>query len=151
MPDVDELSSAKSNYRVCAFDFGLKHIGVAVGQSLLCTAEPIAVIKAKDGRPSWNELGALIAQWQPDFLLVGLPLNMDGSESEMSTRARKFAKRLHGRYGLKVELCDERLSSFEAKSNRHERQGERKQALTVDAEAAQLILESWFNREQHKA
>ena len=151
MPDVDELSSAKSNYRVCAFDFGLKHIGVAVGQSLLCTAEPIAVIKAKDGRPSWNELGALIAQWQPDFLLVGLPLNMDGSESEMSTRARKFAKRLHGRYGLKVELCDERLSSFEAKSNRHERQGDRKQALTVDAEAAQLILESWFNREQYKA
>ena len=147
MPDVDELSSAKSNYRVCAFDFGLKHIGVAVGQSLLCTAEPIAVIKAKDGRPSWNELGALIAQWQPDFLLVGLPLNMDGSESEMSTRARKSAKRLHGRYGLKVELCDERLSSFEAKSIRHERQGDRKQALTVDAEAAQLILESWFNRE----
>ena len=151
MPDVDELSSAKSNYRVCAFDFGLKNIGVAVGQSLLRTAEPIAVIKAKDGRPSWDKLGALIAQWQPDFLLVGLPLNMDGSESEMSTRARKFAKRLHGRYGLKVELCDERLSSFEAKSNRHERQGDRKQALTVDAEAAQLILESWFNREQHKA
>ena len=151
MPDVDELSSAKSNYRVCAFDFGLKHIGVAVGQSLLRTAEPIAVIKAKDGRPSWDKLEALIAQWQPDFLLVGLPLNMDGSESEMSTRARKFAKRLHGRYGLKVELCDERLSSFEAKSNRHERQGDRKQALTVDAEAAQLILESWFNREQHKA
>ena len=151
MSDVDELSSAKSNYRVCAFDFGLKHIGVAVGQSLLRTAEPIAVIKAKDGRPSWDKLGALIAQWQPDFLLVGLPLNMDGSESEMSTRARKFAKRLHGRYGLKVELCDERLSSFEAKSNRHERQGDRKQALTVDAEAAQLILESWFNREQYKA
>ena len=151
MPDVDELSSAKSNYRVCAFDFGLKNIGVAVGQSLLRTAEPIAVIKAKDGRPSWDKLGALIAQWQPDFLLVGLPLNMDGSESEMSTRARKFAKRLHGRYGLKVELCDERLSSFEAKSNRHERQGDRKQALTVDAEAAQLILESWFNREQYKA
>ena len=151
MPDVDELSSAKSNYRVCAFDFGLKHIGVAVGQSLLRTAEPIAVIKAKDGRPSWDKLGALIAQWQPDFLLVGLPLNMDGSESEMSTRARKFAKRLHGRYGLKIELCDERLSSFEAKSNRHERQGDRKQALTVDAEAAQLILESWFNREQYKA
>ena len=150
MPDVDELSSAKSNYRVCAFDFGLKNIGVAAGQSLLRTAEPIAVIKAKDGRPSWDKLGALIAQWQPDFLLVGLPLNMDGSESEMSTRARKFAKRLHGRYGLKVELCDERLSSFEAKSNRHERQGDRKQALTVDAEAAQLILESWFNREQYK-
>ena len=151
MPDVDELSSAKSNYRVCAFDFGLKNIGVAAGQSLLRSAEPIAVIKAKDGRPSWDKLGALIAQWQPDFLLVGLPLNMDGSESEMSTRARKFAKRLHGRYGLKVELCDERLSSFEAKSNRHERQGDRKQALTVDAEAAQLILESWFNREQYKA
>ena len=147
MPDVDELSSAKSNYRVCAFDFGLKHIGVAVGQSLLCTAEPIAVIKAKDGRPSWNELGALIAQWQPDFLLVGLPLNMDGSESEMSTRARKFAKRLHGRYGIKVELCDERLSSFEAKSIRLERQSSGRQAVTVDAEAAQLILESWFSRE----
>ena len=147
MPDVDELSSAGSNHRVCAFDFGLKHIGVAVGQSLLRTAEPIAVIKAKQGSPSWDEIGQLLEQWRPDFLLVGLPLNMDGSESEMSARARKFAKRLHGRYGLKVELCDERLSSFEAKSIRHERQDDRRQALTVDAEAAQLILESWFNRE----
>ena len=73
---------------------------------------------------------------------------MDGSESEMSTRARKFAKRLHGRYGLKVGLCDERLSSFEAKSIRHELQDHRSPALTVDAEAARIILESWFNNEQ---
>ena len=148
MPDVDELSLAGSNYRVCAFDFGLKHIGVAVGQSLLRTAEPIAVIKAKEGSPSWKEIEQLLEQWQPDFLLVGLPLNMDGSESEMSTRARKFAKRLHGRYGLKVGLCDERLSSFEAKSIRHELQDHRSPALTVDAEAARIILESWFNNEQ---
>ena len=147
MPDVDELSPTRSNHRICAFDFGLKHIGVAVGQSLLRTAQPIAVIKAKQGKPSWDEIGQLLEQWQPEFILVGLPLNMDGSESEMSARARKFAKRLHGRYGLKVELCDERLSSFEAKSIRHERQGSRPQTSTVDAEAAQLILESWFSRE----
>ena len=74
MHDLDDLSSASSNYRVCAFDFGSKNIGVAVGQSLLRTAEPIAVIQAKDGRPSWDEIGHLLEQWQPDFLLVGLPL-----------------------------------------------------------------------------
>ena len=71
---------------------------------------------------------------------------MDLKKLYFPTRARKFVKRLHGRYGLKVELCDERLSSFEAKSIRYERQDDRRQALTVDAEAAQLILESWFNR-----
>ena len=145
MPDVDELSSVGSNHRVCAFDFGLKNIGVAVGQSLLRTAEPIAVVNAKQGSPVGMKLDNY---WNSGSLICWLACpNMDGSESEMSARARKFAKRLHGRYGLKVELCDERLSSFEAKSIRHERQDDRRQALTVDAEAAQLILESWFNRE----
>lgn len=146
MSEIGELSSTNSNHIVCAFDFGLKHIGVAVGQSLLQTAQPIAVIKAKEGKPNWDQLRQLIEQWKPNYLLVGLPLNMDGSESEMSTRARKFANRLYGRYGLRVELCDERLSSFEAKAIRHQRQSTKRQALTVDAEAAQLILESWFNR-----
>lgn len=146
MLEANETDEAKSNRIVCAFDFGLKHIGLAVGQSFLKTAQPIAIIKAKEGKPNWDELGHLLTQWAPNLLLVGLPLNMDGSESEMSTRARKFANRLHGRYGLNVELFDERLSSFEAKSKRHERVDSRRKLTTVDAEAAQLILESWFNR-----
>ena len=86
-------------------------------------------------------------EWQPDLVLVGLPLNMDDSESELSARARKFANRLHGRFGVKVEMVDERLSSFEAKSEVMERGGSRDYKNNpVDSIAARLILESWFER-----
>lgn len=90
----------------------------------------------------------LLEEWRPDLLVVGLPLNMDGSESDMSARARKFANRLHGRFGLPVELFDERLSSFEAKTLVNSELPEAgkafKKPATVDALAAALILESWL-------
>ncbi|MDB2409207.1 Holliday junction resolvase RuvX [Pseudomonadales bacterium] len=154
----------KKNKIILGFDFGLKQIGLAVGQTLTKTARPLIVIKAKDGKPQWQDIEAQIANWKPDYLVVGLPLNMDGTESDMSVRARKFANRLHGRFGCVVELCDERLSSAEAKSqlaegreafrhaasaedieqhgqaiNRNNRDG------TVDAIAAKLIVESWLS------
>ena len=166
MLELDSRSDkgSKSNRIDCvvlAFDFGLKQIGLAVGQTLTSTAQPLLVLKANDGKPQWHEIESLINEWSPKILVVGLPLNMDGSESEMAVRAKKFANRLHGRFGLPIEYCDERLSSFEAKSElaqakrmqgesgaNHDRQSQSlrlgKRDGTVDAIAARLILESWL-------
>ncbi len=135
---------------ILAFDFGTRSIGAAVGQTLTGTADELAPLKAKDGIPNWDEIAKLIANWQPDTILVGLPLNMDGSESELGTRARKFANRIHGRFGLAVEMMDERLSTFSAKGEAMQR-GHRGnyRDKPVDSIAARLILESFFeeNRE----
>ena len=100
---------------VLAFDYGLRNIGVAIGQRLTGTATPLTGLAARDGIPNWAQVQTLLEEWRPQQLLVGLPLNMDASESELSRRARKFANRLHGRFGLTVNLMDERLSSFEVK------------------------------------
>lgn len=129
-----------------AFDYGLKNIGVAYGQSITGTTQAISPLKAKDGIPDWEQIKQLIDQWRPNRLVVGLPLNMDDSDNEITTRARKFAKRLFGRFGVKTELMDERLSSFDAKqiafSQGHKGDFGKK---PIDSLAAQLILESWFN------
>ena len=129
-----------------AFDFGTQNIGVAFGQTLTNTARELTALKAKDGTPNWNDIEKLLKEWQPDLVLVGLPLNMDGSESELSARARKFSNRLHGRFGIKVSLWDERLTTREAKSEAQERghKGHYK-SDPVDSIAARLILESWMN------
>ena len=130
---------------VLAFDFGLRRIGVATGNCLLGTTQPLPILRAKEGAPEWRALEALIDEWRPDLLVVGDPLNMDGSVSELSERARKFARRLHGRLGLPVEMADERLSSFEAKQNCRE-QGHRGdfKRQPVDSHAAELILQTWL-------
>jgi len=128
-----------------AFDFGLKQIGVAIGNCLLATTQPLAILKARDGIPDWQAVGNLLEEWQPDLLLVGNPLNMDGTESELGTRARKFGNRLHGRFGLPVVLADERLTSFEAKQDlaASGHSGDYK-AQPIDSYAAELILKSWM-------
>jgi len=127
------------------FDFGLRQIGVAVGNPLLGTGRALPILKAREGVPDWEAVAALIAEWQPDLLLVGEPLNMDGSASELSQRAGKFARRLHGRLGLPVEMVDERLSSFEAKQLSRE-QGHRGdfKKHPVDSLAAGLIFRTWL-------
>ena len=123
---------------VLAIDFGLKHIGLAVGQSVSRTATPLSAIAARDGTPDWGILDAAINEWRPDRLLVGLPLNMDGSASEMAEQARCFAAALRNRHGQPVELVDERLTTVEAKR------------LQPDGDdhsvAAALIAETWLNR-----
>ncbi|MEY4590142.1 MAG: putative Holliday junction resolvase [Pseudomonadota bacterium] len=137
---------------VMLFDYGLKNIGVAVGQHITQTASELPPLKARDGIPDWDAVGALFKEWQPKLLLVGLPLNMDGSESELSTRARKFANRLHGRFGLPVALADERLSTQEAKQEAWARghQGNYKQS-PIDSIAARIILEAWLAAEAQRA
>lgn len=133
-------------FTLLAFDFGTRSIGVCVGEASLQTANELKPLKAKDGIPDWQQIEALINEWQPTKLLVGLPLNMDGSEQEMTRRARKFAQRLHGRFRLEVELVDERLSTREAKDIAFTR-GHRGNFADnpVDSIAARLILESWWH------
>ena len=90
----------------------------------------------------------LLKEWKPDLVIVGLPLNMDDSESELAVRARKFAQRLHGRFGVAIEMADERLSSYEAKGEVMARGGSRDYGKNpVDSIAARLILESWFTEQ----
>jgi putative Holliday junction resolvase len=135
----------KNHRSVMAFDFGLRQIGVAMGNSLLGTTQPLPILRAKDGQPEWRLLEGLVEEWCPDLLVVGDPLNMDGSDSEVSALARKFARRLHGRLGLEVVMVDERLSSFEAKhsSRAQGHRGDFKQQ-PVDSLAAELILRTWL-------
>lgn len=130
---------------ILAFDFGLNSIGCAVGQSITGTSQPLAAFKAQDGIPNWEAIGTLLKEWQPDLLVVGLPLNMDGSEQPLTQRAKKFANRLHGRFQLQVTLHDERLTTVEARAEIFSRGGFK--ALKkdkVDSISACLILESWF-------
>jgi putative Holliday junction resolvase len=129
--------------RLLGFDYGLKQIGVASGQTLTSSATGLTILKAVDGIPNWSQVEKLLTEWDPDLVVVGLPLNMDDSESELSGRARKFARRLQGRFAVEVEMVDERLTSREAKSMGRE-QGN--QDLTkIDHVAAALILQSWLD------
>ncbi|GIU09128.1 MULTISPECIES: Holliday junction resolvase RuvX [unclassified Shewanella] len=133
---------------VLGFDYGTKSIGIAIGQEITASARPLLSIKAVDGIPKWEEIGALINEWKPDLVVVGLPLNMDGTEQEMTQRARKFANRLSGRFGVKVETQDERLTTADAKARLFEMGGYK--ALTkgqVDAMSAVLIIESYFENQ----
>ncbi len=131
---------------VLGFDYGLKRIGVASGQSVTGTASPLPEISARDGVPDWQVVGKLLAEWQPAVVLVGEPANMDGTDSDMAKRARKFANRIHGRFGVPIAMVDERLTSFEAKQMIKERYGAKDFGVwAVDSIAAVLIVEHWFD------
>lgn len=134
---------------VLGFDYGTKSIGVAIGQELTGTATPLAALKAKDGIPNWDEIEKILKEWLPDLVVVGLPLDLEGKELESITpRAKKFANRLHGRFGCQVELHDERLSTVEAKAELFERGGYRSLSKgNIDSQSAVVILESWFERQ----
>ena len=117
-----------------AFDFGLKYIGVAVAEHRHGTATALSTVGARDGVPMWDRLDVLVREWRPEGFVVGLPLNMDGTESDMSDAARRFGARLERRYGVGVEFVDERLSTFEAaqRGGSHDT-------------AASIIAETWLS------
>jgi putative Holliday junction resolvase len=130
---------------VLGFDYGTRQIGVAVGQPVTGQARELCILKAQNGVPDWSKVESLLKEWQPDALVVGLPLNMDGTSSEMSTRAEKFARCLNGRFNLPVYTHDERLTTYEAKGVRlaqGQRDGYRERP--VDALAAAMLLEGWL-------
>jgi len=127
------------------FDFGKKYIGVAVGQELTGSASPLGSVKATDGIPNWEQLSKFVNEWQPDFIVVGLPLNMDGSEQQLTFDAKKFGNRLANRYKLMVEFQDERLTTADAKEQLFARGGYKNlKKDNIDAESAKLIIESFF-------
>ena len=137
-----------SSQTVLGFDYGTKSIGIAIGEALTASARPLMSIKAVDGIPRWEEIAAIIDEWKPDLIVVGLPLNMDGTEQEITLRAKKFANRLSGRFGVKVVNQDERLTTADAKARLFEMGGYK--ALTkgqVDAMSAVLIIESYFENQ----
>ena len=132
---------------VLAFDFGTKSIGVAVGQAITNTASPLHAIPARDGIPNWDSVAKVVSLWQPNALLVGLPLNMDGTEQPITTSVKRFAGRLKHKYNLPVFLHDERLSTVDAKAKLFELGGFKKlNKEKIDSVSACLIYESWALR-----
>ena len=121
---------------VFGFDFGIKRIGIAMGNTLTGQAQPLAVVNAIDNAARFKQIGDLIEQWRPAQLVVGEPLHPDGAEHEMTLRCRRFANQLHGRYSLPVQLVDERYSSAVIPAKRGE---------IIDAKAAAIILQQYFD------
>lgn len=121
---------------VLGFDFGLKRIGVAVGNTLLKQAQPLAVIHAATNDEKFATIADLMQQWKPALCVVGLPLHPDGAEHEMTARCRRFANQLHGRFDVKTVLVDERYSSAVISHQRGD---------TIDDRAAAIILQQYFD------
>lgn len=132
---------------VLGFDFGMKYIGVATGQTLTKTATPIQSIAATNGIPDWEQITHLIQHWQPTALIVGSPTNMDGTTQHMTFCANKFARRLQNKYKLPVHLVDERLTTWEAKQRllTHTARPTATQLAEVNAMAAAILVEQWLH------
>lgn len=138
--------STEGKRTLLAFDYGTERIGIAVGQEVTSTATPITTLNTIKGAPDWNKIGQLIEQWQPDVFIVGLPLNMDGTESDMCKKARRFGNQLNGRYNLEVIWVDERLSSAEAEQIKSDHRIQRQ----TDELAAQVILQTWLSENSNR-
>ena len=130
---------------IMAFDFGTQKMGMAVGQSIISSANPLPLFPMKDGIPHWDNLLKVVKQHQPNLFLVGLPLNMDDSESELSARARKFARRLRHQTNIQTWMVDERLTTREAREEleSYQSKGQAKR-LSADSFAAALLIQSWY-------
>ncbi len=140
-------SAVPGGYILC-FDFGLRRIGVAVGQTATWTASSLETVRHHQ-KPDWQAIDRLVAEWKPSTLLVGLPLGAEGEETEMSSAARVFGDQLEKRYSLDIRFADERLSSREAGERFAELRAsgglKRKDAGRLDAMAARVILENWLD------
>ena len=142
MKDAD----AQASITVLAFDFGTRHIGVAVGETETRMAHALGVVEGAANATRMAAIVPLVAEWRPARLVVGLPLALDGTEHEMTVRARRFARQLAARFGLPVDFADERLSSTAAEQGLREAgSGGRKHKQLVHGEAARIILQSYLD------
>jgi putative Holliday junction resolvase len=140
-------SGARRRGSLLAFDFGAKRIGVAVGELELGVAHPLATIRGERNDRRFAEIAALIDEWKPVRLIVGLPLALDGAPHAMTARCVRFANQLRGRFGIAVDYADERLSSAEAQEELRECGYDARNAKEhLDAQAARIILQSYFQR-----
>lgn len=133
---------------VLGFDYGTRRIGIAVGQRVTGSASGIAVVENPGNHPDWAAIERAVADWRPDALVVGLPLDLDGREQPMTAAARGFARSLAKRFALPVLMHDERLTSVEASRRfaaaRRSGQRRARDAARLDAVAAEVLVESWF-------
>lgn len=137
---------------VLGFDFGLKHIGVAVGQSITRSASPVTTLTARDGIPNWDDIQLLIERWKPQALIIGIPLHLDGTVQPMTYCARRFMNRLHVRFSLPVHAVDERLTSWEAKQRTSLKPSAHKQKRMeqeTHAFSAVILIEQWMYASNH--
>ena len=125
------------------FDYGRIRTGVAVGQTLTGTASALVTLTARNNKPDWEGIDKLVKEWQPDGLVIGVPVHMDGTEQEMTKTAQKFGRQLKARYNLPLYEADERLSSDEAERNI----GGGNDKAAIDREAARLILQAWLDEQ----
>ena len=132
--------------QIIAFDYGEKKIGVAVGQTSTNTSSPLQIIFNKYNNTNWTSISSLLDEWKPDLILLGKPLNMDGSDSEIMKKVDKFYKELKSIYDADIEFVDERLTTFEAreilKDEKHD---------NVDAHAAKILIDNWFDINRDKS
>lgn len=136
---------ANTSRTILGFDFGKKSIGVAIGQEITGTASPLPSLSARDGIPEWSHIGSIYQEWQPQQVIVGLPLNMDGTNQEITYAARKFGHRLHNKFKIEVAFYDERLTTADAKARLFELGGYKKlEKGKIDSVSACLIVEGWM-------
>lgn len=137
---------------ILAFDFGEKRIGVAVGNLELGLAHPLTTVSEENTARRFDTLANLIGEWQPILLVVGLPTHADGTEHKLTRLSRRFARRLEGRFGVKTVLVDERYTSINAGvALREAGVKRRKQKPVLDQVAAQIVLQSYFDRQDATA
>ncbi len=131
---------------VLAFDFGTRRIGLAVGETEVGLAHPLAEIAGEETGPRFAAIARVIAEWKPQHLVVGLPLSTEGQPHELTRRAERFARQLEGRFGLPVSFADERYSSVDAEAGLRDAGAHRAiREKQIDSAAAQLILQQWFD------
>jgi len=140
---MSKNASPDAPQTVLGFDYGKVRTGIAVGQSVSGTATALTTLTSRNQKPDWEGINQLIIEWQPDALVVGIPVHMDGSEQAMTTAARKFGRQLNGRFQLPVYEAEERLSSMEAEQYL----GSSRDKAAIDKEAARLILQSWLEQQ----
>ena len=148
MPEPNHNKAA--HQFILGIDFGQKRIGIAVGQTLTCIANPLITLQNDGG--FWQQLSSLIAEWKIDQIVFGLPLDMSGEEQEITRQVKNFSKKIHRETQLPVHLVDERLTSFAAerqfKDSRQAKLSKAKDKSQIDAMAAQIILQSWFDQQK---
>tara|TARA_B100001093_G_scaffold393708_1_gene380379 strand:- start:260 stop:652 length:393 start_codon:yes stop_codon:yes gene_type:complete len=129
--------------QVISFDFGTKKIGVAVGQTETRTSSPLQIVFSKNNKVNWDEIESILNEWKPNLILVGKPLNMDGSDSDMMEKVDIFYKKLEKISKIPCEYVDERLTSFEARESLTEIKKD-----LIDAHAAKILIDQWFNNNE---
>jgi len=144
----------EAHHVAMAFDFGRKYIGTAIGQKLTGTSQPLTTIGVRNAQPDWQTIERLIEKWRPDVLIVGLPLNLDGTKQLMTRLARRFAGELETRFQRRVVMVDERLTTVAARAalkdaDPGQRDRNKRDKHFIHQAAAQLILEAWLNEKRH--